>query len=239
MGDSILLESSCRIWQEEKQERLRPHSSFPRRPLALDKLCGFRPLWHRKNDGARVIFDASSLHFPPVSPNHEPLESIAHECDDLPRSYLFSNVEGKEPLSNKLFGLSSGDLAVGVIGILLTLALLSGYRPFQGDLAALNLAFLSGPILLVALAASRASRPKAQPKKPSAVKTVTGVGILLLLIGGCPWTYTPYLVNGKADSASGMIGTIIFLMIGVPGVIITLVGLVNMRSTGGSETPRR
>ncbi len=132
-------------------------------------------------------------------------------------------------MSNGPFGLSGSSIAMGVVGLLLTFALLSGLRPFQGELESLNLALLSGPILLVALAASRASQPKAQPKKHSSAGAVAGFGVVLLLVGGCPWIYTPYFNNGRTDSASGMLGTIIFITIGLPGLIITAIGLINAR----------
>jgi hypothetical protein len=135
-------------------------------------------------------------------------------------------------LGRKLFGLSDGSLAVLAIGSLLTLALLSGYRPFVGELKRLNLALLSGPLLLVALAASRASQPKvaAKPKKASSARIVTGIGIILLMVGGCPWSYTPLYVHGVTDSSSDFLATMIFTLIGLPGLVITAIGGVNMRA---------
>ncbi|MEJ7638042.1 MAG: hypothetical protein WKF75_08700, partial [Singulisphaera sp.] len=124
------------------------------------------------------------------------------------------------------------------IGLLLTVAMLTGYRPWKGELAALNLMALMGPILLVTLAASHASRPReiaataAQPghkKGRSSARVVSGVGLVLLLVGGCPWIYTPLFYGGETHpQASGMLGFLIFLFIGLPGLIITAVGADNL-----------
>lgn len=119
------------------------------------------------------------------------------------------------------------------IGLLLTVGLFSGYRPW-GD-SPINIVFLLGPVVLAAGAASHAAHPGkpetakgSQGRGGSSARRVTGLGLLMLLIGGCPWLYTPFLFNGVSDTSSGLLGTIIFLLIGFPGLAVTAVGLVNL-----------
>jgi hypothetical protein len=116
-----------------------------------------------------------------------------------------------------------------VIGLFLTICLLTSYRPWGVGARFLNLAVLLGPILLAAGAASLASRRKVIRSKVVAV-----VGLLLLLIGGCPWVYTPLFYGGE-NSSSGMMGTMIFLLVGLPGLTVAIIGLVNWLRLRRSE----
>jgi len=129
------------------------------------------------------------------------------------------------------------DLILLGVGLLLTIGL--QYRTGLFGENPLGLALLSGPILLLAMAVSAASRPKrvgtdaASPKirkGGSVAGAVTGVGLVMLLVGGFPWLYTPLFFGGESNSSSGMLGTIIWLFIGLPGLIIAAIGLVNMRT---------
>jgi len=53
------------------------------------------------------------------------------------------------------------------------------------------------------------------------------VGLIALLIGGCPWVYTSYLVGGTpGNESAGMLGTLLFIFIGLPGLLLTLIGLI-------------
>jgi hypothetical protein len=89
-------------------------------------------------------------------------------------------------------------------GLLLTLGLFSGYRPW-GD-SPVNFVFLLGPIVLAAAAASHSARSgkAAVPGRETApAGRVVGLGLLMLLAGGCPWLYTPLLTGGASNQASG------------------------------------
>lgn len=58
-------------------------------------------------------------------------------------------------------------------------------------------------------------------------KTLILTAFVMLFLGACPWLYTDYLVGGRpGNEGSGMLGTIIFILVGVPGFILTIVGLV-------------
>jgi hypothetical protein len=115
------------------------------------------------------------------------------------------------------------------LGLLLTIGLCSGYRPWGHG--PVNLVLLLGPILLAAALASYAAR-SGKVAKPGRGSTPAGsvvrVGLLMLLVGGCPWIYTPLLTGGRSNQASGMFGTIIFLSIGLPGLAVTAIGLSNL-----------
>jgi hypothetical protein len=116
-----------------------------------------------------------------------------------------------------------------VTGLLLTLDLVSGYRPW--GYGTVNVVLLFGPILLAAAAASHAARNReaAKPGRESApAGRVVRMGLLMLLVGGCPWLYTPLFTGGKSNQASGMFGTVIFLLVGLPGLTVTAIGLVNL-----------
>jgi hypothetical protein len=59
---------------------------------------------------------------------------------------------------------------------------------------------------------------------------VLSVGLVMLLIGGFPWLYTPYLTGDRPGGESaGMLGTLLFLTAGLPGLLITVsAGLMRM-----------
>ena len=51
--------------------------------------------------------------------------------------------------------------------------------------------------------------------------------LLMLLVGACPWAYTRYLTGGSpGNEGAGMLGTLIFIFVGIPGFILTVIGLV-------------
>ncbi len=53
------------------------------------------------------------------------------------------------------------------------------------------------------------------------------VGYIMLLIGGFPWLYTGLLVGGRpGNEGAGMLGTIIFILVGLPGIAITVTALI-------------
>ena len=58
------------------------------------------------------------------------------------------------------------------------------------------------------------------------------IGLLMLAIGGWPWLYISYLTGGRpGNEGDGMLGTIIFIYVGLPGLALTLTSLVmNVKS---------
>jgi len=51
----------------------------------------------------------------------------------------------------------------------------------------------------------------------------------MLLIGGFPWAYTPLLFGFDNKQTWGMLVTIIFLVLGLPGLAVTGIGVSRMR----------
>ena len=61
-------------------------------------------------------------------------------------------------------------------------------------------------------------------KQNKVIKVILTVGLCMLLVGGFPWIYTPALMHDRPNGeAAGMIGTLIFMFIGLPGLVITVV----------------
>ena len=56
-------------------------------------------------------------------------------------------------------------------------------------------------------------------------RTVLYTGLVMLAIGGFPWLYTGLLIRDRGGEGSGMLGTLLFILVGIPGLILTLVGL--------------
>ncbi len=63
-------------------------------------------------------------------------------------------------------------------------------------------------------------------------KILLAFGLILLAIGGFPWLYTP-LFFGKmplaTDEGSGMLGTVLFLSVGLPGLAITFAAWIGRK----------
>ena len=57
-------------------------------------------------------------------------------------------------------------------------------------------------------------------------RTILLTGFLMLVVGIFPWIYTPYFFNGRSNEGSGMMGTLIFLLVGVPGIVLTILGFL-------------
>jgi hypothetical protein len=144
----------------------------------------------------------------------------------------------KEPVRRQSAVLSRVMLA---IGLLLTIGLFSGHRPWGAS--PVNFVFVLGPLVLAAAAASHAARSgtAAKPGRESApAGRVVGVGLLMLVAGGCPWLYTPLLTGGESNQASGMLGTVIFVLVGLPGLAVAAIGLINLvqqRRAGKAPKP--
>jgi uncharacterized membrane protein YuzA (DUF378 family) len=58
-------------------------------------------------------------------------------------------------------------------------------------------------------------------------RAILALGLLMLVVGGFPWIYTPCLTGGRpGNEGAGMLGTMIFIFVGLPGIATTLSGLV-------------
>ena len=66
-------------------------------------------------------------------------------------------------------------------------------------------------------------------------KSLLIVGLPMLVIGATSWFYTPLIIGGNPNNeGAGMLGTLIFIFIGIPGCItlltsITLYGWIRFR----------
>ncbi len=57
-------------------------------------------------------------------------------------------------------------------------------------------------------------------------KVLLTIGLVMLAVGGFPWLYTPALMHDRQNGeAAGMTGTLIFLFVGVPGLLLTSAGI--------------
>ena len=96
---------------------------------------------------------------------------------------------------------------------------------------------LLGPVLLASgvvlsvleLVAWRRSDPAKAARGDTSPGWVLWLGLTMLLIGGIPWAYTRLIFGSANEEAWGMIGTIIFLFIGLPGLAVTGIGVSRMR----------
>jgi hypothetical protein len=58
-------------------------------------------------------------------------------------------------------------------------------------------------------------------------RTLFWTGLLMLVAGAFPWAYTGWLVGGRpGNEGAGMLGTLLFLFVGIPGFTLTVVGLL-------------
>ena len=85
---------------------------------------------------------------------------------------------------------------------------------------------LFGPLLFACgcvLLLSRRTLPRPTTSVRPAMLTI---GLLMLLIGGFPWVYTPHLICGNpGNQGAGMLGTLLFVAIGLPGAVVTFCAL--------------
>lgn len=52
-------------------------------------------------------------------------------------------------------------------------------------------------------------------------------GVLLCLVGLFPWAYTPALMGDRPDGeGAGMMGTMIFIYVGLPGLALLAISLL-------------
>lgn len=87
-----------------------------------------------------------------------------------------------------------------------------------------RLSFIGLPVLLVGLATFL--RGLGWKDSPSSWRRGLRIGYVMLAIGGFPWLYTWLLVGGRpSNEAAGMLGTIIFIIVGLPGMVLVLTSL--------------
>lgn len=56
-------------------------------------------------------------------------------------------------------------------------------------------------------------------------RPLLAIGLVLLLIGGAPWLYTPWLIGDRpGGEAAGMLGTLLFIFAGLPGLVLSVLG---------------
>ena len=57
-------------------------------------------------------------------------------------------------------------------------------------------------------------------------KSLLIVGLPMLVIGATSWFYTPLIIGGNPNNeGAGMLGTLIFIFIGIPGCITLLISI--------------
>ena len=57
--------------------------------------------------------------------------------------------------------------------------------------------------------------------------TALASGLVMLVVGVFPWVYTEWLTGDRPGGESaGMLGTLLFVLVGVPGLVLTAAGVV-------------
>jgi uncharacterized membrane protein len=56
-------------------------------------------------------------------------------------------------------------------------------------------------------------------------QTVRWCGLIMLLLGGFPWLYTPLIISDRGMEGSGMLGTILFIVLGIPGILAIIASI--------------
>lgn len=128
-------------------------------------------------------------------------------------------------------GIVAGLVMIG-IGVLIAFGLLSGSSDRSGPPSGQWLIFLA-PALIVGGGVTfvRAFLPGT---KTFSSRSVLITGLIMLAIGVFPWFYTPLLTGDRAGGESaGMLGTLICLLVGLPGLILTIIG--GLLRLAGSE----
>ena len=57
-------------------------------------------------------------------------------------------------------------------------------------------------------------------------RTILYSGLIMLLFGAFPWIYTPMIIDDNGGEGSGMLGTFLFIFLGVPGLLMTIIGFL-------------
>lgn len=121
-------------------------------------------------------------------------------------------------------------LVVGLVGISTLLFQQRGWTG-RGGLALLT---LSSPVMIVA-GVIVCVRSFFSDARIFSGRTALYTGLVCVVLGGFPWIYTPLLTGRRAGSAaSTLLGALIFLVMGLPGVVLAVVGLLT-RASGKKE----
>jgi len=112
----------------------------------------------------------------------------------------------------------AGIVIVG-IGLILTWMFFcpdSDYQP-----SVFNMLILFGPAGLIS-GCVVSFRGFVWGKRGLSRSTVRSCGLFLILFGGFPWLYTPMIIQDNGMEGSGMLGTILFIVVGLPGIAALL-----------------
>ena len=119
-------------------------------------------------------------------------------------------------------GISFVSVAAGLL--LMGLAGAMGLAVVTGSAGAMGLLMLPGAPLLLAVGLVVLARGLLPQVPLWRDAPVLCTGLVLLLIGGFPWAYTPYLTGDRSGGeAAGMLGTVLFIFAGLPGLAICIV----------------
>ena len=134
----------------------------------------------------------------------------------------------KQPAKRSGRGIAiSAGLILSAVGVLVTRDLMSPAAERMLPLGLQSLIFM-GPVLL-AVGFVTLLRGFAWGATSVGRWGVLVAGLLMLVIGGCPWLYTSYLTGGRpGNEGVGMLGTLVFIFVGLPGLALTLAGLLGL-----------
>ena len=144
---------------------------------------------------------------------------------------------------------SSARLATLVIGLgMVALGALSTYNLLVPKTARIGFAVsdllaLFGPCLCVVggLLTVKGIRWRF---RVSSRHVILGTGLVLVAVGGFPWAYTPMLTEDQPGGEAAIVtGTFVFVLVGLPGILLTIVGGVltvsGLRARSGRKPPPR
>ena len=114
---------------------------------------------------------------------------------------------------------------LGLIGLggLGFFAMFSGGAGGPGPFAWLG---LFSPALIVHGAVVACLAFTAEPRVVSS-GSLLATGAILLAVGACPWAWTHWVLGGRpGNEGAGMLGTLLFITAGLPGLCLTLFSLI-------------
>jgi hypothetical protein len=130
----------------------------------------------------------------------------------------------------------SNRLRTGLLGFLLSVGAVllawgcdrfaaAGGPPGRGSISSLAVFAVTPVLTLYGLVAS--ARGLLFDTPLFSKRTIIYTALLMLLVGVFPWAYTGRIVGGSpGNEGAGMLGTLIFLFVGVPGFTLAVVGLI-------------
>lgn len=131
---------------------------------------------------------------------------------------------------------ASNRLLTGLLGLLLSAGAVllawgcfrfaaAGGSPGRGSMLSLAVFAVTPALTLYGLVASTRGLLFDTPLVSK--RTILYTALLMLLVGGFPWAYTGWIVGGRpGNEGAGMLGTLLFLFVGVPGFTLTVAGLI-------------